>query len=154
MKDQLFSMTDTDTDPPTSSSLEELTMKMTEVLIESSVPTPTTDFVAEGISEKIDGTRTNEGSETSGKKRKQSFLASFTSPRPPKTSTVAYHSIRAMAEEAPVGFTPLELDPNTPSPIFGGSTGGLLRKPQLEEFYVITMEIGLGKSSVWHFGLG
>lgn len=35
-------------------------------------------------------------------------------------------------------FTPPELDPNTPSPIFGGSTGGLLRMAQVEEFYVIT----------------
>ncbi|KAH0460876.1 hypothetical protein IEQ34_008451 [Dendrobium chrysotoxum] len=41
---------------------------------------------------------------------------------------------------APAGFTPPELDPNTPSPIFGGSTGGLLRKAQIEEFYVITWE--------------
>ncbi|XP_010430302.1 PREDICTED: photosystem I reaction center subunit II-1, chloroplastic-like [Camelina sativa] len=41
-------------------------------------------------------------------------------------------------KEAPVGFTPPELDPNTPSPIFAGSTGGLLRKAQVEEFYVIT----------------
>merc|ERR1712157_515727 len=32
------------------------------------------------------------------------------------------------------------LDPSTPSPIFGGSTGGLLRKAQVEEFYVITWE--------------
>jgi hypothetical protein len=32
------------------------------------------------------------------------------------------------------------LDPNTPSPIFGGSTGGLLRKAQVEEFYVLTWE--------------
>ncbi|XP_020092779.1 photosystem I reaction center subunit II, chloroplastic-like [Ananas comosus] len=40
--------------------------------------------------------------------------------------------------EAPAGFTPPQLDPNTPSPIFGGSTGGLLRKAQVEEFYVIT----------------
>ncbi|CAI9762651.1 unnamed protein product [Fraxinus pennsylvanica] len=80
---------------------------------------------------------------------KQSSLASFTSPRPIK-STVAHRPIRAMAEEAPatkvvekeapVGFTPPELDPNTPSPIFGGSTGGLLRKAQVEEFYVITWE--------------
>ncbi|KAL3727317.1 hypothetical protein ACJRO7_032107 [Eucalyptus globulus] len=31
-------------------------------------------------------------------------------------------------EEAPIGFTPPELDQNTPSPIFSGSTGGLLRK--------------------------
>lgn len=42
--------------------------------------------------------------------------------------------------EAPAGFTPPELKPETPSPIFGGSTGGLLRKAQVEEFYVITWE--------------
>ncbi|KAG6524917.1 photosystem I reaction center subunit II, chloroplastic-like [Zingiber officinale] len=42
--------------------------------------------------------------------------------------------------EAPVGFTPPQLDPNTPSPIFSGSTGGLLRKAQVEEFYVITWD--------------
>lgn len=35
-------------------------------------------------------------------------------------------------------FSPPTLDPETPSPIFGGSTGGLLRKAQVEEFYVIT----------------
>ncbi|KAK9053038.1 hypothetical protein SSX86_029668 [Deinandra increscens subsp. villosa] len=46
----------------------------------------------------------------------------------------------AAAKPAPVGFTPPELDPNTPSPIFAGSTGGLLRKAQVEEFYVITWE--------------
>jgi len=33
-----------------------------------------------------------------------------------------------------------KLNPNTPSPIFGGSTGGLLRKAQVEEFYVLTWE--------------
>eukprot|EP00262_Sarcandra_glabra_P003444 TRINITY_DN14148_c0_g1_i1.p1 TRINITY_DN14148_c0_g1~~TRINITY_DN14148_c0_g1_i1.p1 ORF type:complete len:206 (+),score=23.63 TRINITY_DN14148_c0_g1_i1:170-787(+) len=53
-------------------------------------------------------------------------------------------SVKAAATEqkieAPVGFTPPELDPNTPSPIFGGSTGGLLRKAQVEEFYVITWD--------------
>lgn len=43
-------------------------------------------------------------------------------------------------EEAPKGFTPPTLNPDTPSPIFGGSTGGLLRKAQVEEFYVITWE--------------
>ncbi|GLU03536.1 hypothetical protein SLE2022_207290 [Rubroshorea leprosula] len=47
---------------------------------------------------------------------------------------------KTAAKEAPVGFTPPELDPSTPSPIFGGSTGGLLRKAQVEEFYVITWE--------------
>lgn len=48
--------------------------------------------------------------------------------------------VEASPAPAPVGFTPPELDPNTPSPIFGGSTGGLLRKAQVEEFYVITWE--------------
>jgi photosystem I subunit 2 len=42
------------------------------------------------------------------------------------------------AEEKP--WAPPTLDPNTPSPIFGGSTGGLLRKAQVEEFYVLTWE--------------
>ncbi|KAG6432242.1 hypothetical protein SASPL_103817 [Salvia splendens] len=74
-------------------------------------------------------------------------LASFPSLKPTKIHT--NRPIRAMAEEAPAaakkaeapaGFTPPELDPNTPSPIFGGSTGGLLRKAQVEEFYVITWE--------------
>merc|ERR1712118_581076 len=37
-------------------------------------------------------------------------------------------------------FTAPRLDQNTPSPIFGGSTGGLLRKAQVEEFYVLTWE--------------
>ncbi|CAI5523509.1 unnamed protein product [Closterium sp. Naga37s-1] len=45
-----------------------------------------------------------------------------------------------MAAEAPAGFSPPELKSDTPSPIFGGSTGGLLRKAQVEEFYVITWE--------------
>ncbi|KAE8701449.1 Photosystem I reaction center subunit II [Hibiscus syriacus] len=70
----------------------------------------------------------------------------------PKFLTFSQRTIRAAAaeeapaaaaavtEEAPVGFTPPELDPNTPSPIFGGSTGGLLRKAQVEEFYVITWD--------------
>ncbi|XP_057771738.1 photosystem I reaction center subunit II, chloroplastic-like [Salvia miltiorrhiza] len=73
-------------------------------------------------------------------------LAHFPSLKPSKT--LARGPIRAMAEEAPTkeapaapaGFTPPELDPNTPSPIFGGSTGGLLRKAQVEEFYVITWD--------------
>nr|7KSQ_D Chain D, PsaD [Physcomitrium patens]7KUX_D Chain D, PsaD [Physcomitrium patens] len=37
-------------------------------------------------------------------------------------------------------FTPPTLNADTPAPIFGGSTGGLLRKAQVEEFYVITWE--------------
>lgn len=75
---------------------------------------------------------------------------SFTTPKP-FTSSIPHRSIRVAAadekteapaatKEAPVGFTPPQLDPNTPSPIFGGSTGGLLRKAQVEEFYVITWD--------------
>ena len=77
--------------------------------------------------------------------------SSFSAPKLSK-SVVAYRPIKAMAVEkaqsatkeaepaAPVGFTPPQLDPSTPSPIFGGSTGGLLRKAQVDEFYVITWE--------------
>ncbi|KAF1873713.1 hypothetical protein Lal_00027751 [Lupinus albus] len=69
---------------------------------------------------------------------------SFTTPKPTLTLRAATPDQKTEAplakEEAPVGFTPPELDPNTPSPIFGGSTGGLLRKAQVEEFYVITWE--------------
>eukprot|EP00898_Chlorokybus_atmophyticus_P007306 jgi/Chlat1/7577/Chrsp63S07066 len=44
------------------------------------------------------------------------------------------------AEAASKEFTAPKLNPDTPSPIFGGSTGGLLRKAQVEEFYAITWE--------------
>ena len=37
----------------------------------------------------------------------------------------------AEAESAPAVWTAPKLNPNTPSPIFGGSTGGLLRKAQV-----------------------
>jgi len=37
------------------------------------------------------------------------------------------------AKAAPAAFVPPTLDPNTPSPIFGGSTGGLLRKAQVSQ---------------------
>ena len=61
----------------------------------------------------------------------------------PSSSSRAPAPLRATAgeavtEEAPKGFVAPQLDPSTPSPIFGGSTGGLLRKAQVEEFYVIT----------------
>jgi photosystem I subunit 2 len=49
-------------------------------------------------------------------------------------------TMEAETKEAPKTFTPPSLNPDTPSPIFGGSTGGLLRKAQVEEFYVITWE--------------
>merc|ERR1739848_110924 len=59
--------------------------------------------------------------------------------------------VRVSAESVPAKKKPAKkkekepwveptLDPTTPSPIFGGSTGGLLRKAQVEEFYVITWD--------------
>ncbi|KAL1339385.1 photosystem I reaction center subunit II, chloroplastic [Arachis duranensis] len=81
---------------------------------------------------------------------KQAAAVSFNTPKlnlrfPSVRASAAEEKVEAAAaekekEEAPVGFTPPELDPNTPSPIFGGSTGGLLRKAQVEEFYVITWD--------------
>ncbi|KAK9288531.1 hypothetical protein L1049_016990 [Liquidambar formosana] len=74
---------------------------------------------------------------------KQPSSLSFTTPKPLKfsrTIKAAAEEAAAPTKEAPVGFTPPQLDPSTPSPIFGGSTGGLLRKAQVEEFYVITWE--------------
>ncbi|KAH6769889.1 photosystem I subunit D-2 [Perilla frutescens var. hirtella] len=77
-------------------------------------------------------------------------VAHFSTLKPTTIKSIAHRPIRAMADEAPAaatkeaaapaGFTPPQLDPNTPSPIFGGSTGGLLRKAQVEEFYVITWD--------------
>merc|ERR1712224_1047264 len=37
-------------------------------------------------------------------------------------------------------WSPPILNQDTPSPIFGGSTGGLLQKAKVEEFYVITWD--------------
>jgi photosystem I subunit 2 len=54
-------------------------------------------------------------------------------------STRAVQVRAETATEAPKWTEPT-LNPDTPSPIFGGSTGGLLRKAQVEEFYVITWE--------------
>ncbi|BDA43518.1 Photosystem I reaction center subunit II, chloroplastic [Coccomyxa sp. Obi] len=57
----------------------------------------------------------------------------------PAVSRRALSLSKAVAEEK-AAWKPPTLDPSTPSPIFGGSTGGLLRKAQIEEFYVITWE--------------
>ncbi|KAL5980879.1 hypothetical protein ACLOJK_028799 [Asimina triloba] len=74
-----------------------------------------------------------------------SLTLPFPTPRTATTFSTSSKNFKVFATEektaeAPAGFTPPELDPNTPSPIFGGSTGGLLRKAQVEEFYVITWE--------------
>merc|ERR1711959_41570 len=52
-----------------------------------------------------------------------------------KTSKVSGKSVKEVAP-----WSPPTLAPNTPSPIFKGSTGGLMRKAQVEEFYVITWD--------------
>ncbi|KAL8520340.1 hypothetical protein ACS0TY_011039 [Phlomoides rotata] len=57
------------------------------------------------------------------------------------TCLVPLPAISSAKKEAPVGFTPSQLDPNMPpqpdpntsSPIFIGSTGGLLHKAQVDE---------------------
>lgn len=53
--------------------------------------------------------------------------------RPAARPAAVIRRVRADAAPAaaPAVFTPPVLDPNTPSPIFGGSTGGLLRKAQV-----------------------
>uniref|UniRef100_A0A7S0QY32 Photosystem I reaction center subunit II, chloroplastic n=1 Tax=Pyramimonas obovata TaxID=1411642 RepID=A0A7S0QY32_9CHLO len=62
--------------------------------------------------------------------------------RPAAVRSARFQVFAAETKEAeePKVFVPPKLDPNTPSPIFGGSTGGLLRKAQVEEFYVLTWE--------------
>jgi hypothetical protein len=44
---------------------------------------------------------------------------------------VVVAAVEAASAAAPAAFVPPALDPNTPSPVFGGSTGGLLRKAQV-----------------------
>ncbi|XWS08985.1 hypothetical protein CRYUN_Cryun40dG0047000 [Craigia yunnanensis] len=63
----------------------------------------------------------------------------FVAPRTIKVGAVK-DKVETATKEAPIGFTPLELDPSSPSPIFGGSIGGLLHKAQVKEFYVITWD--------------
>lgn len=48
----------------------------------------------------------------------------------PRSSVV----VKAEGAEAPAKWAPPALDANTPSPTFGGSTGGLLRKAQVGFF--------------------
>jgi len=57
-----------------------------------------------------------------------------------RSLVVRAEAAEAAAKEAKPAWTEPTLNPDTPSPIFGGSTGGLLRKAQVEEFYVITWE--------------
>merc|ERR1719311_638560 len=54
-------------------------------------------------------------------------------------SVRAYGTVESVGNKSDAWSAP-KLDPNTPSPIFGGSTGGLLQKAKVEEFYVITWD--------------
>ncbi|CAI7737556.1 unnamed protein product [Closterium sp. NIES-53] len=72
-------------------------------------------------------------------KTQQRNGSSFVSGQPLRVAPSAISRL-SMSAEAPAGFTPPELKGDVPSPIFGGSTGGLLRKAQDEEFYVITWD--------------
>ena len=49
-------------------------------------------------------------------------------------------------EKAP--WKPPTLNPDTPSPIFGGSTGGLLRKAQVQLLYLVRVFADAAASSV------
>ena len=53
---------------------------------------------------------------------------------------------KAVAEEK-AAWKPPTLDPSTPSPIFGGSTGGLLRKAQVQKDTFYNLERSL---QFWH----
>jgi len=55
----------------------------------------------------------------------------------PAAAAAAAPAAKPAAPAKPAWTVPT-LDPATPSPVFGGSTGGLLKKAQVEEFYVIT----------------
>ncbi|GBF92954.1 photosystem I reaction center subunit, chloroplastic [Raphidocelis subcapitata] len=72
---------------------------------------------------------------------------------PSRVRSVVVRANEGAATEAkPAGFSAPALNPDTPSPIFGGSTGGLLRKAQVEEFYVITWEAP--KEQIFEMPLG
>merc|ERR550537_1482481 len=68
-----------------------------------------------------------------------SKIGSITLRKLTNCSVRAYGTVESVGNESGQWVAPT-LDPNTPSPIFGGSTGGLLRKAQVEEFYVITWD--------------
>ncbi|EFN55295.1 hypothetical protein CHLNCDRAFT_35549 [Chlorella variabilis] len=65
-----------------------------------------------------------------------------TAAAPKQRVAAARFVVRAEEKKAaePKPWAPPALDASAPSPIFGGSTGGLLRQAQVEEFHVITWE--------------
>merc|ERR1712190_297821 len=61
---------------------------------------------------------------------------SLTSKKLNKKLSLSINSKTAKKDD--VSWSPPNLDANSPSPIFGGSLGGLMNKAKYEEFYVIT----------------
>merc|ERR1711948_64677 len=61
---------------------------------------------------------------------------SLTSKKLNKKLSLSINSKTAKKDDVP--WFPSNLDANSPSPIFGGSLGGLMNKAKYEEFYVIT----------------
>merc|ERR1712113_746131 len=53
-----------------------------------------------------------------------------------KKLSISIYAKTAKKDDVP--WSPPNLDANSPSPIFGGSLGGLMNKAKYEEFYVIT----------------
>merc|ERR550537_983179 len=68
-----------------------------------------------------------------------SKIGSITLRKLTNCSVRAYGTVESVGNKSDAWSAP-KLDPNTPSPIFGGSTGGLLQKAKVEEFYVITWD--------------
>ena len=65
-----------------------------------------------------------------------SFARARSTSRRPASAVVVVRAAEGQAGKPAVAETPVvwsapKLNPNTPSPIFGGSTGGLLRKAQV-----------------------
>ena len=57
-----------------------------------------------------------------------------------EASEAAKPSKAKAKDEPPAPWTPPKLDPSTPSPIFGGSTGGLLRKAQVKPIHLLPVD--------------
>lgn len=58
--------------------------------------------------------------------------------RAARRSSVVVRAEEGAKAAPPKPWSPPALDASAPAPRFGGSTGGLLRKAQVEEFYVLT----------------
>ncbi len=65
---------------------------------------------------------------------KNNSRAQFTNKSSTKTNASRQNQSFVARAKSDAPWTAPKLDPNSPSPIFGGSTGGLLRKAQVRNF--------------------